>query len=493
MKKIFAVLSLCIAIMSLQAQSLVVKWTFSTGSIVSDTIADGGLNINSSSTIQTNSTGPITLTNGNTANGPNTALTSTGWHSGNGKKYWQINFSSLGVRGLRLSSLQTSGGTKPGPKNFKIQYRINADGSWADVPGSDIIVLNDWTTGKVDSIALPEECEDKDLVFIRWIMTSNTPSSGTVDTVKTDGVSKIDDIKIYGTGLSITAEGQTICTGTNTLLNPVCEQSSKYGIRYTYTFTANAKVTGASSSTGSGQSFELPIEQNLVNTSDETQSLVYTLTPWALNAAEENAVEFPSTAVTVLVEPEVILTAKNDTIDSGGTTFLTPESIQTSVSGIRYTWTISTNTNISGASASTGNGQDLGTSIEQTLTNSGSSMQSVTYTLTPFIISGTGTNMCSFSESTVDVLVKPVASGIQPAEKAREIIAWFTPSGNMLHVHSSEPVTRIRLYDLTGRSIFSTEHPDEIGAFEIPGLRQGIYLVQIYAGDQVVVRRVLKQ
>jgi hypothetical protein len=101
-----------------------------------------------------------------------------------------------GFENLTISSRQQSGGTDPGPKDFKLQYSIETD-VWVDVPDGAIIVENDWTTSFVDNLPLPLECNDLETLKIRWIMTSNE-ASGDGGPVLEIGKSKIDDIYVKG-------------------------------------------------------------------------------------------------------------------------------------------------------------------------------------------------------------------------------------------------------------------------------------------------------
>ena len=67
------------------------------------------------------------------------------------------------------------------------------------------------------------------------------------------------------------------------------------------------------------------------------------------------------------------------------------------LSGTTYTWTITTNTNITGASAGTGS------QISQVLTNSSATIQTIIYTVTPT----SGTCIGTPFTITIDVYPKP--------------------------------------------------------------------------------------
>ncbi|MFW5706533.1 MAG: T9SS type A sorting domain-containing protein [Bacteroidota bacterium] len=121
------------------------------------------------------------------------SISATGWVEGEGLKFWQIEFSTLGFEGLTLSSAQRSSNT--GPRDFKLQYRI-AQEEWQDVPGSEILVANNFTSGVLSQISLPSDMNDNASVSLRWIMTSNTSVNG--GDIAAAGTSRIDDIFVEG-------------------------------------------------------------------------------------------------------------------------------------------------------------------------------------------------------------------------------------------------------------------------------------------------------
>lgn len=120
----------------------------------------------------------------------------TGWDNGMDTKAWVIEITTLGYENLTISSLQQSGGNEPGPKDYKLQYSVEAD-VWVDIPDGVITVENDWTTSAVENLPLPEACYDVELLKIRWVMSSNEASAGT-GTVLESGKDKIDNIVIMG-------------------------------------------------------------------------------------------------------------------------------------------------------------------------------------------------------------------------------------------------------------------------------------------------------
>lgn len=194
MKKLFTLItSLILTCVMTQAQVLIIKWTFPTGN-PTDSIADGGLPVNLDKAIHTEGgTSAIDFSK----NGATTkSAQATGWQDGSLLKCWVVQANTQGYENLKLSSKMQSGGNNPGPRDFIVQYRIGNSGNWTDIPGTTIVVTNDWTGGVLDSIPLPDACYDQASLYLRWIMTSNINSAG--ETVASNGINKIDDIYITG-------------------------------------------------------------------------------------------------------------------------------------------------------------------------------------------------------------------------------------------------------------------------------------------------------
>ena len=194
MKKIFTlIVTVLVASTLTQAQVLLVKWTFPTGTS-SDSIADGGLTVNLDKAIHTEGgTSAIDFSK----NGATTkAAQATGWDNGSMLKFWVVELNTQGYENLKLSSKMQSGGNNPGPRDYMVQYRIGNTGDWIDVPGTTLLVTNDWNAGLLDSVALPSSCNGQASLFLRWIMTSNTNSQG--GDVTSSGINKIDDIYVTG-------------------------------------------------------------------------------------------------------------------------------------------------------------------------------------------------------------------------------------------------------------------------------------------------------
>ena len=203
MRKNIIFFSLCLALTTgtLNAQVLLAKWTFPTGT-ATDSLADGGLPVNLTMAIYTEGgTSVIDFSK----NGVTTkAAQATGWNDGALTKCWVVKLNTVGYKELKLSSKQQSGGNNPGPRDYKVQYRVGSSGEWSDVPNTVIITDNTWTSAVIDNIQLPDTCANRPLVFLRWIMTTNTNSTG--GTVASTGINKIDDIYVTGNDIAATIQ-----------------------------------------------------------------------------------------------------------------------------------------------------------------------------------------------------------------------------------------------------------------------------------------------
>jgi len=191
MKKIFTLLTIIAftGLLSINAQDTIVQWTFPTESGLADGAA---ITANLDREIETSGgTSEIQFKNGITTK----AAQATGWDNGADEKKWKVEFETTGYTNIKLSSIITSGGSDPGPRDFKVQYRVDG-GSWTNVENSEFQTANDWTTGALVDIQIPDVCDDKALIKIRWIMTSDTATNG--EPVLETGKSKIDNIFITG-------------------------------------------------------------------------------------------------------------------------------------------------------------------------------------------------------------------------------------------------------------------------------------------------------
>jgi len=156
-----------------------------------------------------------------------------------------------------------------------------------------------------------------------------------------------------------------ICSGTQTNIS---FQSSVPGSTFSWAASASSpNITGYSNGTGT------VINQILVNSGNIIDSITYVVTPHA-NGCDGSPVAF---SIKVFPVPGVIANPAAPVICSGQTTNIQLTSV---VSGTTFTWTANGSSgNITGFSAGSGS------SIIQTLTISGYTIETVTYAVTPHI------------------------------------------------------------------------------------------------------------
>ncbi|MDX9970818.1 MAG: LamG-like jellyroll fold domain-containing protein [Candidatus Gracilibacteria bacterium] len=122
------------------------------------------------------------------------------WVDGADVNYYRVSLNSEGMQDLKVSSKQRSSNT--GPRDFKLQYSVSGRLPlvWNDVSGGTITVGDNFTSGVLTDVALPAECNDSSVLYLRWLQTSNTSVGGGV--VASAGTNRIDDIIVTGTKLN---------------------------------------------------------------------------------------------------------------------------------------------------------------------------------------------------------------------------------------------------------------------------------------------------
>ncbi|MBU8892968.1 MAG: gliding motility-associated C-terminal domain-containing protein [Bacteroidales bacterium] len=284
----------------------------------------------------------------------------------------------------------------------------------SDVPGTTFVleILNPTTTITGASLLLDGDTIKQTLTNPTYFADSvvyrivpygpfSTNCEGTADTV----------IIWVEPTVEINAVNDTICNGDATNILVTSPNTTTNGIRYTWTVADNPNITGESGSIGNGQNIATAIVQNLSNNSLTEQLVQYVITPWTVNASNNNECTDAGEVITIdiWVEPTVQINAVNDTICDGDDTNLMVTSPNSTTNGIRYTWTVTDNPNITGESNSTGNGQSIGTAIIQTLDNISDNKQLVQYVITPWTINANNDNECTDAGEIiiVDIWVEP--------------------------------------------------------------------------------------
>lgn len=218
MIRIFTFLMSIFFSVSIVAQdNIVAKWSFPTGELT-NLKAEIANSYNTEALLFTEGgTSTIELKNGVTTK----AALASGWDSGIDTKSWQVEVNTVGRNSITVSSAMNAGGTFPGPEKFKLQYKLGADGSWTDVANGQLALSNEWAPGTLDKLPLPDECENKSSVFIRWVIDSNLDINGS--TLLTSGRVKIDDILIEGEIILGVDDESNLGFNFNSYPNPVVD------------------------------------------------------------------------------------------------------------------------------------------------------------------------------------------------------------------------------------------------------------------------------
>ncbi len=122
------------------------------------------------------------------------AANSRGWDNwSDGFGFWMVEISTAGFGGLEVSSRQY--GSNTGPRDFNLEYSLDGV-EWHMVDGGEITVAGDWASGVLEKLPLPQVAENRESLFLRWIMSSTASIGGTV--TGSSGTNRIDDILVTG-------------------------------------------------------------------------------------------------------------------------------------------------------------------------------------------------------------------------------------------------------------------------------------------------------
>ncbi len=176
----------------------------------------------------------------------------------------------------------------------------------------------------------------------------------------------------------------TICSG-GTVSIPL---TGSLGSTFTWIAANNVNTTGESITIQSGSA----LSNTITNNTTAVQTVTYTVTP----TSSPQGCAGTQQTVTVTINPAPAMTSPaSATICNGGTVNIPLTSSMAST----FTWIAANNANTTGESTTLQSGSPL----NNTLTNTSSSLQSVIYTVTPTLISGT----CPGIPQTVTVTVIP--------------------------------------------------------------------------------------
>jgi predicted extracellular nuclease len=121
------------------------------------------------------------------------AANSNAWQDGVDTKFWKVEVSTAGYETIKVSSKQK--GSNTGPRDFSVQYSLDNE-NWVDVV-DDLTIANDnFISGVVMQVQLPEECENQEVLYLRWVERTTISING--GEVASTGTNRIDDIIITG-------------------------------------------------------------------------------------------------------------------------------------------------------------------------------------------------------------------------------------------------------------------------------------------------------
>jgi large repetitive protein len=210
-----------------------------------------------------------------------------------------------------------------------------------------------------------------------YTVTYTIPAAGTCAAVQVTTT-----VTISPPPVMTSATTATICSG-QTLSIPLT--SNPTGSTFTWIATDNTNVTGESLTNQTTNT----LNNTLTNTAATAQVVTYTVTP-TLNGC----VGTPQT-VNVTVNPRPVMTSANTATICSGQTVSIP--LTSSPTGSTFTWIATDNTNVTGESLTT----QTTSTLSNTLTNNTTSVQVVSYTITPTL------NGCAGTPQTVNVTVNP--------------------------------------------------------------------------------------
>lgn len=170
---------------------VIAEWVFTNGGSNGSFPATNGLNKTSSTF--TNVGGVFEAYDSGTK-----AISYQGWN-GSGAKYWLATVPTTGYENITLSSVQNSSGT--GPRDFKVQTSTDNQ-TWQDVPNTSLKMVTSsfdcaGDTCKLSNVPVPN-ADNKSLLYIRWLVSSNVNTKGEAGAIGSYGSSRIKDIRVSG-------------------------------------------------------------------------------------------------------------------------------------------------------------------------------------------------------------------------------------------------------------------------------------------------------
>jgi len=199
MKQFLLLTAVVVAAFSLNAQVIISGFTFPTDQGEEPFNANLGLDKNKTYDIRMEDMDgndyTLTLTEG-AAGAGDFAATAQNWEDGANTKMLSIKIKAADYGTFAISSKMYSDATNPGPKDWKIMWRLSG-GEWTDLEGGAFSIGNDWTTGEVTALNIPETANNPESsLYIAWVPTTNLDING--NPVAANGTVKIDEIFVNG-------------------------------------------------------------------------------------------------------------------------------------------------------------------------------------------------------------------------------------------------------------------------------------------------------
>lgn len=207
--------------------------------------------------------------------------------------------------------------------------------------------------------------------------------------------------------LEIIATDQLICNNGSFDVDIATAGSGSYGEKYVWTVSMPAGVSGPTDGPTEGVGFDQNLSGSVSNSNDTAATVVFTITPYTLDNAGNLLCAGAAKNLNIIVEPEITISAQNDTICNNSFTNIDVNTGAGASIGGRYSWTIVMPDSVSGGSDGPAGGQSFDMNISQKLSNSGVLPKLVVYTITPYTTDSTGNLSCPGSSIDVQILVEP--------------------------------------------------------------------------------------
>lgn len=130
-----------------------------------------------------------------------TNLSSSGWDSGANVKSWLMRISTLGYYDISLSLHGRT--SNAGPRDFRVEYSLNGS-SWKSFASFSLkstlledIVFNEEGILNL-SVYLPDEAENQNTVYVRFIMDTNVKFDGNSENISQTSCFDINNIAFHG-------------------------------------------------------------------------------------------------------------------------------------------------------------------------------------------------------------------------------------------------------------------------------------------------------